>query len=54
MIRLTVPQVKRLPTGVLLRPCRSSRAGHWLNRARSRWYHQRARLARDTGIALVS
>ena len=35
------------------------RAGYWANRrrrhqARSRWYHQRARLTHDTAIALVS
>ena len=38
---------------------RPGHAGHWLNwrrrhQARSRWYHQRTRLARDTEIALVS
>jgi hypothetical protein len=34
-------------------------AGHWpdwrrRHQARSRWYHQRTRLARDTKIVLVS
>ena len=41
------------------RPDPPAHAGHWLDwrrrhQARSRWFHQRARLARDTEIALVS
>ncbi len=54
MIPLTVPETGRL----LARPPPPGSAGHWLDwrrrhQARSRWYHQRARLARDTGIALA-
>jgi hypothetical protein len=55
MIPLTVPEIGRL----LARPPPPGAAGHWLNwrrrhQARSRWYHKRARLARDAEIALVS
>ena len=54
MIPLTVPETGRL----LSRPPPPDSAGHWLNwrrrhQARSRWYHQRTRLARDTAIVLV-
>ena len=54
MIPLTVPETGRL----LSRPPPPDSAGHWLNwrrrhQARSRWYHQRTRLARDTAIILV-
>jgi SRSO17 transposase len=57
MIPLTVPEITRLlapppaiPPGL---------AGHWANwrrrhQARSRWYHQRTRLARNPAITLVS
>jgi hypothetical protein len=50
MIPLTVPEIKRL----LGQPPPPSGAAHWRGRrrrhqARSRWYHQRARLARDAG-----
>src|SRR5260370_25983467 len=43
----------------LLQPHPPGHATHWLNwrrrhQARSRWYHQRAQLARDGGITLVS
>jgi SRSO17 transposase len=56
MIPLTVPEIKRLLAALLLRPCPPGRAAHWLNwrrrhQARSRWYHQRTRLARNTEIA---
>jgi hypothetical protein len=59
MIPLTVPEIKRLLAALLLRPCPPGHAGHWLNwrrrhQARARWYHQRTRLGRDAGIALVS
>ena len=42
-----------------VRPPGPGHAEHWSNwrrrhQARSRWYHQRTRLARDTEIALVS
>jgi SRSO17 transposase len=54
MIPLTVPETGRL----LSRPPPPGTAGHWLDwrrrhQARSRWYHQRARLARGAGIALT-
>ena len=54
MIPLTVPETGRL----LSRPPPPGSAGHWLDwrrrhQARSRWYHQRTRLGRDTGITLV-
>jgi SRSO17 transposase len=55
MIPLTVPETGRL----LARPPPPGSAAHWLDwrrrhQARSRWYHQRTRLARDTAIILVS
>jgi SRSO17 transposase len=56
MIPLTVPEITRL---LATQPARTGHAEHWPNwrrrhQARSRWYHQRTRLARDTEIALVS
>jgi SRSO17 transposase len=59
MIPLTVPEIKRLLAALLLRASPPGHTGHWLNwrrrhQARSRWYHQRARLAQDTSITLVS
>jgi hypothetical protein len=58
MVPLTVPQVKHLLTAVLTRPNPPGHADRWLDwkrlhQARSRWYHQRTRLGRDTRIALV-
>jgi SRSO17 transposase len=55
MIPLTVPEIKRL----LSHPPPPGAAGHWLDwrrrhQARSRWYHQRTRLAPDTENAQVS
>ena len=55
MIPLTVPETGRL----LARPPPPGSAEHWLDwrrrhQARSRWYHQRTRLARGTAIVLVS
>jgi len=55
MIPLTVPETGRL----LSRPPPPGSAGQWLDwrhrhQARSRWYHQRARLARHTEIAPAS
>ena len=55
MIPLTVPETGRL----LARPPPPGSAGHWLDwrrshQARSRWYHQRTRLARHTAITLAS
>ncbi|MDQ2873871.1 MAG: IS701 family transposase [Actinomycetota bacterium] len=57
MIPLTVPEIKRLLAAALNRPGPPGHARHWLNwrrrhQARSRWFHQRARLNRD--YALVS
>jgi SRSO17 transposase len=54
MIPLTIPETARL----LARPPPPGSAGHWLDwrrrhQARSRWYHQRTRLARDATIVLV-
>jgi SRSO17 transposase len=56
MIPLTIPEITRLLT---TQPTRPGHTEHWSNwrrrhQARSRWYHQRTRLARDTQIALVS
>jgi SRSO17 transposase len=55
MIPLTVPETMRL----LGRPPPPGSTGHWLNwrrghQARSRWYHQRTRLARHTQNAQVT
>jgi hypothetical protein len=52
---LTVPETGRL----LAHPPPPGSTGHWLDwrrchQARSRWYRQRTRLARDTAIVLVS
>ena len=59
MIPLTIPEIRRLLTSHLLRSSPPGHAGHWLDwrrrhQARSRWYHQRARLATADGIVLVS
>jgi hypothetical protein len=59
MIPLTILEVSRLLATCLLQPHPPGHATHWVNwrrrhQARSRWYHQRARLARDGGITLVS
>ena len=55
MIPLTVPEITRLlaaPPGL---PGHAEYWSNWRRRhqALSRWYHQRTRLARDTGNALV-
>jgi SRSO17 transposase len=57
LIPLTVREVKRLLAAALHRPEPPGHAAHWLewrrrHQARSRWFHQRARLARN--YALVS
>jgi SRSO17 transposase len=57
MIPLTVPEIRHLLAAVLTGPSPPGHTGHWLNwrrrhQARSRWYHQRARLARDAEITL--
>ena len=59
MIPLTIPEITRLLTRQPTRPAPPGHAEHWANlrrrhQARSRWYHQRSRLARDTKIALIS
>ena len=56
MIPLTVPEITRL---LATHPAKPGHAEHWANwrrrhQARSRWYHQRTRLARDTAIAQVT
>ena len=52
LIPLTVPEVRRLLAAAVSRPRPSGHAAHWLqwrrrHQARSRWFHQRARLARN-------
>jgi hypothetical protein len=58
MVPLTVPQVKHLLAAPPTRhpPGHADRWLDWKRRhqARSRWYHQRTRLARDTEIAPAS
>src|SRR6266511_1226016 len=55
MIALTVPEVKRLLADTLQHPKPPGHDTHWRNwrrrhQARSRWYHQRARLNRDYAL----
>ena len=57
LIPLTVPEVRRLLADALIRPKPPGHAARWLewrrrHQARSRWFHKRARLARN--YALVS
>jgi SRSO17 transposase len=52
LIPLTVPEVSRLLAGALIRPEPPGHAARWLqwrrrHQARSRWFHKRARLARN-------
>jgi SRSO17 transposase len=59
MIPLTVPETGRLLAALLSRPSPPGHATHWSgwrrrHQARSRWYHQRTRLATDAMITLVS
>jgi len=59
MIPLTVPEVSRLLAAATTTPRPPGDAHHWSgwtrrHQARSRWFHQRARLARDAKITLVS
>ena len=59
MIPLTIPEIKRLLTALTTRPLPRWLVIHWdawtrRHQARSRWFHKRARLARDAHIALVS
>ena len=58
MIPLTIPAIKRLLTALTTRPLPRWLVIHWdawtrRHQARSRWFHKRARLARDAEIALV-
>jgi SRSO17 transposase len=57
LIPLTVPEIRRLLAAERSHPRSPGHAAHWLrwrrrHQARSRWFHQRARLERD--YALVS
>jgi SRSO17 transposase len=59
MIPLTTPEIKRLLAALTTRPLSRWLVIHWdawtrRHQARSRWFHKRARLARDAEIALVS
>ncbi len=59
MIPFTIPEIKRLLAAMSAQHWPPGHIAHrdaWTRRhqARSRWFHQRARLARDTQIALVS
>lgn len=59
MVPLTVPQIKHLLAALPTRLPPPGHTGRWLDwkrrhQARARWYHQRTRLARDAGLALVS
>jgi SRSO17 transposase len=55
LIALTVPEVKRLLTALTARTRPPQHAARWLtwrrrHQARSRWFHQRARLARNYSL----
>jgi SRSO17 transposase len=59
MIPLTVPEIKRLLAALTTRPPPPLNVIHWdawtrRHQARARWFHKRARLARDAEITLVS
>ena len=59
MIPLTIPEIKRLLAALTSRPLPRWLVIHWdawtrRHQARSRWFHKRARLARDAEIALIS
>ena len=59
MIPLTIPEIKRLLPALTLRTPSAWLVIHWdawtrRYQARSRWFHERARLARDVEMALVS
>jgi SRSO17 transposase len=58
MIPLTIPEIKRLLAALTTRPLPRWLVIHWdawtrRHQARSRWFHKRARLARDAEIAQV-
>jgi SRSO17 transposase len=59
MISLTIPEIKRLLAALTTQPLPRRLVIHWdawtrRHQARSRWFHKRARLARDAETALVS
>jgi SRSO17 transposase len=59
MIPLTIPEIKRLLAALTTRPLPRWLVIHWdawtrRHQARSRWFHKRARLARNAQIALLS
>ncbi len=59
MIPLTIPEIKRLLAALTTRPLPRWLVIHWdawtrRHQARSRWFHKRARLARNAEIALLS
>ena len=59
MIPLTIPELKRLLAALTTRPLPRWLIIHWDGRTRrhqvrARWFHERARLARDAEIALLS
>jgi len=59
MIPLTIPEIQRLLAASLARPSPPGHAEHWSawtrrHQARSRWYHQRTRLARNLKITQVT
>ena len=59
MIPLTIPELKRLLAALTTRPLPRWLVIHWdawtrRHQARSRWFHKRARLARDAELPLVS
>jgi hypothetical protein len=59
MIPLTIPEIKRLLAALTTRPMPRWLVMDWdawtrRHRARSRWFHKRARLARNAEIALLS
>jgi len=59
MVPLTVAEIKHLLAALLTRPSPPGHADRWLDwrrrhQARSRWYHQRTRLARETENIQVS
>jgi SRSO17 transposase len=59
MIPLTIPEIKRLLAALATRPLPRWLVIHWdawtrRHQARSRWFHERARLARDAELSLIS
>jgi SRSO17 transposase len=57
MIPLTVPEVRQLLAAMTVRPWPPGHIEHWsgwmrIHQARSRWFHQRARLERDQEITM--